>query len=243
MALMYGQEKGYPDNSARKNFVFMAYPYTPPLSLDDYRNVTNEIQDELPVRIWYFLDEVTSNEMMRKIWRSILRSDISFFDISGGNPNVSFEMGLSLAIEKRSYALFKTGSTNPLGSADLGYAERLEYSSVATLKGKIAEVLKTKSTAIKLFKDMSYSYYDTNMRITHPELEAKIVAVVNNVFKHKTINRGTAKDILGMDDSQTTTILNALRSENVFSIIPAKRYSKYEFTSDWVYKDHEVAGD
>ena len=74
MAQMFEDEKKYQDNNLRKNFVFLAYPYRPPLALDDYRAVTNELQQELPIRLWYFLDEITTQEMMRKIWRAILRS-------------------------------------------------------------------------------------------------------------------------------------------------------------------------
>ena len=47
----------------------------------DYNAVVKELQDEYPLRLWYFLDEVTTNELMRKIWRAILRSDLCIFDI------------------------------------------------------------------------------------------------------------------------------------------------------------------
>jgi hypothetical protein len=74
---MFEDERNFPDNATRVNFVFMGYPFNPPLPPDDYSGVVSELQDELPVRFWYFLDEVTTEEMMRKIWRAILRSDLA----------------------------------------------------------------------------------------------------------------------------------------------------------------------
>lgn len=75
MAKLFKDEKGFPDNSVRKNFVFLAYPYEPALPKDDYRAVMKELEEELPLRLWYFLDEVTNHELMRKVWRAILRAD------------------------------------------------------------------------------------------------------------------------------------------------------------------------
>jgi hypothetical protein len=72
MAQFFEEEKNYPDNSRRKNFVFFAYPFTPPIPQDDYNAVVRELQADLSLRLWYFLDEVTTQEMIRKIWRAIL---------------------------------------------------------------------------------------------------------------------------------------------------------------------------
>lgn len=81
MAQFFEEEKKYPDNAPRANFVFMAYPFAPPISQDDYNAVVKELQSEYPLRLWYFLDEVTTRELMRKIWRAILRADLCIFDI------------------------------------------------------------------------------------------------------------------------------------------------------------------
>src|SRR3954447_22799832 len=121
MAQLFEEEKKYPDNAPRANFVFLAYPFAPPISQDDYNAVVSELQEELALRLWYFLDEVTTQELMRKIWRAILRSDLCIYDISGGNPNVAFELGLAAAHGKPCITLLKVGEANPLGAADLGY--------------------------------------------------------------------------------------------------------------------------
>lgn len=78
---------------------------------------------------------------MRKVWRAILRSDLAVFDISGGNPNVAFELGLAVAAYRPCVSLLKTGQDNPLGQADLGYSERAEYSSRETLKAVLRKIL------------------------------------------------------------------------------------------------------
>jgi nucleoside 2-deoxyribosyltransferase len=97
MASFFEAEKDVPENRRRQNFVFMAYPFTPALPAADYRAAVRALQSELPVRFWYFLDETTTAELMRKIWRAILRADLAVFDISDGNPNVAFELGLAVA--------------------------------------------------------------------------------------------------------------------------------------------------
>jgi len=135
---------------------FAAIRLRPPLPPDDYRSVMNELEEELPIRLWYFLDEVTTQELMRKNWRAILRAGFCFFDISKGNPNVSFELGMSVAIAKPFISMLKAGEQNPLGGADLGYAERAEYSSRQTLKEKIRSPLLAKSSALRVLNKCSY---------------------------------------------------------------------------------------
>src|SRR2546423_10653097 len=114
MAQFFLEEQKSPENTPRENFVFLAYPFTPPISQDDYKAVVKELESEYPLRLWYFLDEVTTQELMRKIWRAILRSDLCIFDITRGNPNVAFELGLATAIGKRCITLLKSGEKNPL---------------------------------------------------------------------------------------------------------------------------------
>src|SRR5712692_4156534 len=166
MAQFFQEEQSYPDNAPRKNFVFMAYPFTPPISQDDYNAVVKELQSEYPLRLWYFLDEVTTQELMRKIWRAILQSDLCIFDITKGNPNVAFELGLAVAVGKPCITLLRTGEPNPLGAADLGYSERAEYASRETLKTKLKQLLVAKSSALRLFNRISYAMQSGAFNIT-----------------------------------------------------------------------------
>ena len=217
MAQLFEEEKKYPDNAPRRNFVFMAYPFTPPISQDDYNAVVKELQNEYPLRLWYFLDEVTTQELMRKIWRAILRADLCIFDISKGNPNVAFELGLAAAVGKPCITLLKTGEQNPLGAADLGYSERAEYASRETLKAKLKHLLRAKSSALRLFNNISYAMQRDAFNITREQDEQNLTEIVKHVFQHKKITKPKARTIVG-DDKRATGALNALRDANVLRV-------------------------
>lgn len=241
MAQFLQEEQSYPDNAARKNFVFMAYPFRPPLAQDDYAAVVKEMENESPLRLWYFLDEVTTQELMRKIWRAILRADLCIFDISNGNPNVAFELGLAAAIGKPCITLLKAGESNPLGTADLGYSERAEYTSRETLKAKVKQLLLARSSALRLFTKVSYAIQRDTFNITREADEQKVTAIVKHVFDHKKITKPQARAIAG-DDKQATVALNALRDANVLRVEGARKGAAWVFTDAWVYRDHEVVG-
>jgi nucleoside 2-deoxyribosyltransferase len=241
MAQLFEEEKNYPDNAPRKNFAFMAYPFAPPISQDDYNTVVKELQNECPLRLWYFLDEITTQELMRKIWRAILRADLCIFDISKGNPNVAFELGLAAAVGKPCITLLKTGEQNPLGAADLGYSERVEYASRETLKARLKQLLNAKSSALRLFNDVSYAMQRDAFNITREQDEQNLIEIVNHVFRHKKITKPKARTIVG-DDKRATNALNALRDANVLRVEGVKKGATWVFTDKWVHHDHEVVG-
>lgn len=241
MAQLFVDEKEYPDNEPRTNFVFMAYPFAPPISQDDYNAVVRELQSEYALRLWYFLDEVTTQELMRKIWRAILRADLCIFDISNGNPNVAFELGLAAAVGKPCITLLKTGEGNPLGAADLGYSERAEYNSRESLKAKLKQLLNAKSSALRLFKDISYAMQRDAFNITREQDELNLIEIVKHVFQHKKITKPKARTIVG-DDRRATNTLNALRKANVLQAEGSGKGATWVFTDSWVHHDHEVVG-
>jgi hypothetical protein len=241
MAQFFQEEQNYPDNAPRTNFIFLAYPFTPPLSQDDYNTVVKELQGEFPLRLWYFLDEITTQELMRKIWRAILRSDLCVFDITKGNANVAFELGLAAAVGKPCITLLKMGEPNPLGAADLGYSERVEYASRETLKAKLKQLLIAKSSALRLFNKISYAIQTDAFNITREQDEQKLTEIVKHVFLHKKITKPKARTIVG-DDKRATIALNALRDANVLRVEGAKKGAAWVFTDRWVHHDHEVVG-
>jgi hypothetical protein len=243
MAQMFKDEKAYPDNEARKNFVFLAYPYSPPIALEDYRAVTKQIEDELPVRLWFFLDELTTNELMRKVWRAILRSNVGVFDISGGNPNVALELGLALGIDKSCISLLHTGNDNPLGRADLGYSERIEYSSAATLKQGLLRVLRSKCQGLRDINTLSYELISDAFPFGRDELEKRLLQTVNLVFKKRKTTRDEVRKIFDNNDSLAGTVLNGLRAKGVLTPEGARRHAKWVFGPLWVVHDHEVSGE
>jgi hypothetical protein len=241
MAQLFEDEKKYPDNRARENFVFLGYPFKPPLPLDDYRQVTKELEQEYPVRLWYFLDEITTAEMMRKIWRAVLRADFAIFDVSGGNSNVAFELGLAVAMNKPCMTLLKSGEPNPLGAADLGYAERTEYSSAATLKEALRKLLEAKSTALRRIKEISYHIFDSNLPTTQADLQARTRRLLSVVYSQRRIAKGSAEKVFA-DRKLADAALNKLREMGVLQIEGQRGGARWIFSDNWVYHDHEVAG-
>lgn len=237
MASFFDAEKNVPENRPRRNFVFMAYPYTPVLPAADYRAAVRALQNELPVRFWYFLDETTTAELMRKVWRAILRADLAVFDISEGNPNVAFELGLSVANGRRSITLLNTGAKNPLGAADLGYSERIEYDSIKVLKEQLAKIVMAHSSGLRTLKDLSYEIGDDTA-----EAYDKLLELVMWVFRHKYITRPKAREIMGTDAAAGTALVK-LREKGVLRVSGTKRGARWVFTEEWVDHDHEVSGE
>lgn len=242
MAQFFEQERTYPDNRARKNFIFLGYPYTPAIPKADYEGVVQDLEKEFPIRFWYFLDELTTDEMMRKVWRAILRSDLAIFDVSGGNPNVAFELGLAIASQKRCMTLLKTGTQNPLGTADLGYAERAEYDSATTLKAKIRDIVLAKSSTARVTNDLSYDLFDSSRPHTREQIIAATRQLLNDVYATKSASKSAAKKYFFGDEKLGTQALNKLRELGVLEVRGIKRGAKWVFASDWVTHDHEVAG-
>src|SRR4051794_16695422 len=149
MAQFIEEEKKYPDNAQRKNFVFMAYPFAPAISQDDYNAVVKELQNELSLRLWYFLDEVTAQELMRKIWRAILRADLCIFDTTAGNANVAFELGLAVAIGRSCITLLKQGGATPGGAAVLDAGDPLAAEATSTCRGSVIYVARAESEPVQ----------------------------------------------------------------------------------------------
>ena len=224
---MFQDETRFPDNRVRHNLIFLGYPYSPAVSADDYKKVIREIEAEFGIRMWYFLDEITTAEVMRKVWRAILRADFCIFDISDGNPNVAFELGLAVSQFKNCMTLLKTGTQNPLGSADLGYSERSEYTSVETLKEKIRAIILSKSKYIKLTREISYQIYDSNRETTREQIEHYVREVIKYIYNNKTLTTAHAQKLCG---------------SSVVEMSGTKRGAKWIFSEHYVYHDHEVAG-
>lgn len=241
MAQLIREEVKLPDNCPRSNFVFLGFPFTPVLPADTYRRIVKEVQEELSVRMWYFLDEITTDELLRKIWRAILRSNLCIFDISEGNPNVAFELGLSVSQFKPCITFLKTGSSNPLGKADLGYSERVEYNDEHELKSKIRELVLTKAPMFKAAKDISYEAFESNDGVTREQIENYTLQILRKIFKEKSISTAQIKTIVG-NDVIAKRIIAKLKDKKVINIIGQTKGAKFVFSNTWVYEDHEVMG-
>jgi hypothetical protein len=241
MAIMFQEESNYQDNRTRKNFVFIGFPFATPISLDDYRSVLTEIENEYPIRLWHFLNELTTDELMRKLWRAILRSDLCIFDISGGNPNVSFEIGLAVARFKKCSTILKTGVENPLGRSDLSYSERSEYSSRITLKETLLRIIKSKSIALTEIRQAAVYLHNSAGPYTVDQIEVKLITLVNEVFKYNKITKTRAESLI-QDRAFADVAMQHLREKGIFEVDGARRGAKWIFGPDWITNNHEVVG-
>lgn len=241
MAKFFEDERTYPDNRQRANFVFFAYPFDPAIPKDDYAAVLTALEDELGLRLWYFTDEVTTAELMRKIWRAILRCDLAIFDVSGGNPNVAFELGAAVVSNRPCISLLKAGESNPLGLADLAYAERAEYDSAATLKVKLRDLLTAKTTAFRAIRECAYAIYEEGKGKDHAQLREHILEILRIVYRDQRISSKAAREVFG-DDWYSQRALNSLRGLDVLQVVGQRRGARWTFSDRWVYRDHEVVG-
>jgi hypothetical protein len=239
MALLFRDEKINEKNPERKNLIFLAYPFSPALPMDEYRQAMKELQNELPVRLWYFADEQTTAELIRKIWRAILQADLAFFDISNGNANVAFEMGLAAGIDKRCVTLLKTGASNPLGSADLGYSERLEYHDAESLKAIVRKALHAHCSGLIDLRSACAKVGKGTSGISSDELFSFGVQVLNHVFKNKKITKKVVVDIVG-DSTVATYLLKQLRQDQILRLEGEKRGATYVFCGTWTHDDHSA---
>jgi hypothetical protein len=137
--------------------------------------------------------------------------------------------------------MLKTGEPNPLGGADLSYAERVEYTSVATLKDKLRALLISKSTAARKTKEVAYHIYDGGKPLNHDQLQAHTLTVLKAVYREKRINKQQAETIFG-DRAFADAAINKLRELDILKMESQRRGAIYVFSDKWVYHDHEVTG-
>jgi hypothetical protein len=128
-----------------------------------------------------------------------------------------------------------------VGVADLGYAERASYSSVATLRETLRDLAVKQSSGLRLLETLSYDLHGYAETLERSELQSRIAAVVQRIFAAKHIAKSKAVEILG-SDALATTVLNALREKGVIRVEGVKRSARWVFAESWVYHDHEVSG-
>jgi hypothetical protein len=148
---------------------------------------------------------------------------------------------MAVAIAKPCITLLKTGEKNPLGGADMSYSERAEYVSRTTLKEKVRSLLIAKSSALRTINKVSYFVQSDAFDYDREEIERRIVAVVNHVYRNKKITRAGVAKIVG-NDKQAGIVLNALLEHEIFQLEGRRKAAKWLMSDKWVTHDHEVVG-
>ncbi len=126
---------------------FVIVPFKAPFS-DYYRNIYRPAITAAGLQAIRGDEFNTINPVMNDIWESIVNCEICIADLSGNNPNVMFEVGLAMAIDKP--IVFVTQSPGDL-PFDLKANRVIEYHPSPTSEWE--EVLKQKlsSTLQELF--------------------------------------------------------------------------------------------
>ena len=120
--------------------VFVAYPYRIPA--EEFRQAFDDARADLDVRFEYADERITNKHVLDKIVEMIGEADLSLFDITHWNPNVTLELGVAMG---RGFNYFILWNPN-VGDkdeppADLGGIDRVQYTSYEELTAKVRRLL------------------------------------------------------------------------------------------------------
>jgi hypothetical protein len=120
-------------NVKRIRSIFVAYPY---LFGQPYRDALTAQFGGTGVEFRYADDMLLNGHVMDKIRRMMSEVDVSFFDVTGNNPNVMFELGYALGAEQPGFVVVQEDAVKRL-SADITGWDQLRYSDYANLAEKL----------------------------------------------------------------------------------------------------------
>lgn len=121
--------------------VFVAYSYKL-YSTPDYRAVYARVGKALGVEFVFADEKITNLHILQKIANFIRESQFAVYDISGWNPNVTLEFGLSLGYGEKAYiAIDPTKTPVEDVPADLRGLDRLQYNSFSELEAGLARLI------------------------------------------------------------------------------------------------------
>lgn len=113
--------------------VFVAYPYG---LGESYRISLRDRFDGSGVEFRYADERLENTHVMDKIRRMMSESDVSFFDITGNNPNVMLELGYALGAEQPGFVVVQKDAVDQI-SADITGWDQLRYTDSDDLAEKL----------------------------------------------------------------------------------------------------------
>lgn len=121
--------------------IFVAYAYNL-YDRRDYRRVYSALEKAFGVKFIFADEKITNMHILQKIISFIRSSDFSLFDISSWNPNVTLELGISLASSDDWYICFNPDKTDIKEvPSDIRGLDRIQYSSFSELEEKLTILL------------------------------------------------------------------------------------------------------
>lgn len=122
----------YEESFLKKLEIFVAMPYFGKEQIKDYNMIYEEAIKDLnsEYKSNIFLNSIMSNrgealDLIKDIFEKIKRCDIFFADITGNNPNVTYEMGWARALNKKVVIVKRKDSDRP--SSDYEHDAYQEY--------------------------------------------------------------------------------------------------------------------
>jgi hypothetical protein len=107
--------------------VFVACPYTPAAQYEKFRAAL----DTVPIEFHYADSQIRTKHVLERIRQGIVRTDFSFFDITGWNANVTLELGLGEGLNKDYFILFRPGNgAKREPPSDLKGVQRFQYTKL-----------------------------------------------------------------------------------------------------------------
>jgi hypothetical protein len=117
--------------------VFVAYPYRFGVA---YRRALNERFKGTDVEFRYADDNIMNAHVMDKIRRMMREADVSFFDVTGANPNVMLELGFAMGGDEPGFVGVQRDAVDAMNADILGW-DTLRYDDFPDLANKLFEYI------------------------------------------------------------------------------------------------------
>lgn len=115
--------------------IFVAYPYN---FGQAYRDAIQTRFSGTGVEFRYADDRLENMHVMDKVRRMMSESDVSFFDVTGNNPNVMLELGYAMGAEQPGFVVVHEDAVESL-SADITGWDQLRYKDYADLANRLLD--------------------------------------------------------------------------------------------------------
>jgi hypothetical protein len=112
--------------------IFVAYPY----ALAGYRDALAKSLAAPDFELLYADEHLADDHVLRKIEDMLASCDLGLFDVTGGNPNVTLELGIAIAAPHPYVVAVQNDAVGKLG-ADIHGWDQLRYQTVEELGSKL----------------------------------------------------------------------------------------------------------
>jgi hypothetical protein len=117
--------------------LFVAYPY----KIDGYREALAATLASENVELVYADEHLADKHVLHKIEDMLGECDLALFDVTGGNPNVTLELGIAIAAPHPYVVAVNHAALGSLG-ADIHGWDQLRYGTVKELGSRLADYIR-----------------------------------------------------------------------------------------------------